>query len=677
MKSYLNNQAPPFTFSPSMNDDEEVVEDDEPQVVNNSRFLNNHQSISPQHTKSQVQSPTFGFYHSPPDSNSLGVSLDGCRSWSAPPGQASFYLPFPIDEENDDSNINESGSRLHRLQSRLRQMELKENKDDVDQLENDPIMHPGYGAYFHNSHRLDHRLPPPPYSPGTSSWQHMWPPSQGQKTNITFQSQQPPPPLKPVSLVDRIQADFPRTPSPVYGLQQYPQQPVTGILTTTSSPQSPSSPTTSSSLSNPPFKPKSPPLPITTLEVENIDKIPETKISFSAAATAPKLSPSIEKINQLATSIKDKKSKSKKTKEHLLQHLTTLEDLSGQMFTASTDQHGSRFIQQQLEFSSNEMKTSILMELLPHLASLVTDVFGNYVVQKIFEHGSEEQKILLAKSLQNDILRLSLQMYGCRVVQKALEHLPMDWKLLLISELKGNVLRCVRDQNGNHVIQKCIECCCKMGPSSTIPSFLLDSFKDQISILAKHPYGCRVIQRIFEQENKVDPSTSKMIRSLIDEMHLSIKDLIEDQYGNYVVQHLLSIDSKEDCSKIIKDCISGNLLYYSKHKFASNVVEKCVAHGPKIDRMILIDESLQELDSNSIDVTTSLLDEWPSTTVPIFVLMMKDQFANYVLQKMLDVIDGDQRIHLLKDVRYNLGILKKLAFGKHCLVKLERMLQNY
>lgn len=326
------------------------------------------------------------------------------------------------------------------------------------------------------------------------------------------------------------------------------------------------------------------------------------------------------------------------------------------------------------------MKTSILMELLPHLSSLVTDVFGNYVVQKIFEHGSEEHKVLLAKSLQNDVLRLSLQMYGCRVVQKALEHLPMKWKLSLIGELKGNVLRCVRDQNGNHVIQKCIECCCKMGPSSLIPPFLLDSFKDQIATLAKHPYGCRVIQRIFEQETKVCPTSSEMIRSLIDEMHLSIKDLIEDQYGNYVVQHLLSIDSREDCSLIIRECITGSLLFYSKHKFASNVVEKCVAHGPKADRMLLIEESLtsvSSIENGSNGKQPPLLEEWPSPNVPVFVLMMKDQFANYVLQKMLDVVEGEQRDRLLKEVRYNLGVLRKLAFGKHCLVKLERMLQNY
>ena len=36
--------------------------------------------------------------------------------------------------------------------------------------------------------------------------------------------------------------------------------------------------------------------------------------------------------------------------------------------------------------------------------------------------------------------------------------------------------------------------------------------------------------------------------------------------------------------------VRGNVLQMSKHKFASNVVEKCVAYGSKRDRQLLIEE---------------------------------------------------------------------------------------
>jgi hypothetical protein len=54
-------------------------------------------------------------------------------------------------------------------------------------------------------------------------------------------------------------------------------------------------------------------------------------------------------------------------------------------------------------------------------------------------------------------------------------------------------LKCVKDQNGNHVIQKAIE---RLAPEHI--RFIIDAFYGQVYVLATHPYGCRVIQRIFE-----------------------------------------------------------------------------------------------------------------------------------------------------------------------------------
>lgn len=53
------------------------------------------------------------------------------------------------------------------------------------------------------------------------------------------------------------------------------------------------------------------------------------------------------------------------------------------VFNISVDQHGSRFIQQKLEYCSGEDKASVFKEVLPHASKLMTDVFGNYVIQKV------------------------------------------------------------------------------------------------------------------------------------------------------------------------------------------------------------------------------------------------------------------------------------------------------
>ncbi|KAI5390366.1 hypothetical protein KIW84_075617, partial [Lathyrus oleraceus] len=59
-------------------------------------------------------------------------------------------------------------------------------------------------------------------------------------------------------------------------------------------------------------------------------------------------------------------------------------------------------------------------------------------------------------------------------------------------------------------------------------------FFDQVVTLSTHPYGCRVIQRVLEHCE--DPSTQQKV---MNEILGAVSMLTQDQYGNYVVQHVL------------------------------------------------------------------------------------------------------------------------------------------
>jgi pumilio RNA-binding family len=319
-----------------------------------------------------------------------------------------------------------------------------------------------------------------------------------------------------------------------------------------------------------------------------------------------------------------------------------LKDIIGNIVEFSGDQHGSRFIQQKLETANNEDKQMVFDEIKQKALHLMTDVFGNYVIQKFFEYGSASQKAVLAKIMEGHVLSLSLQMYGCRVVQKALEHIQEEQQAKLIKELDGSVLKCVKDQNGNHVIQKAIE---RVAPEHI--QFIIDAFHGQVYSLATHPYGCRVIQRIFE-------NCTNEHESLLEELHHYTFNLIQDQYGNYVIQHVLEHGKPEDKSLVISKVI-GQILILSKHKFASNVIEKCVTNGTREERQKMIDEVIQIKSDGSSDL----------------INMMKDQFANYVVQKMLDVVDKDQHDLLISKIKPHLQSLKKYTYGKHLIQRLE------
>ncbi|XP_061986359.1 pumilio homolog 4-like [Populus nigra] len=323
-----------------------------------------------------------------------------------------------------------------------------------------------------------------------------------------------------------------------------------------------------------------------------------------------------------------------------------LSDIVGHVVEFSTDQYGSRFIQQKLETASVEETNKIFPEIIPHARTLMTDVFGNYVIQKFLDQGTESQRTELASQLTGHVLPLSLQMYGCRVIQKALEVIDVDRQTQMVAELDGSVMKCIRDQNGNHVIQKCIECV----PGDRI-QFITSAFYGQVVALSTHPYGCRVIQRVLEHCK--DMNTQQVI---MDEIMQSVCALAQDQYGNYVIQHVLEHGKPQQRSVIIRK-LAGQIVLMSQQKFASNVVEKCLTFGGPDERQLLVNEMLGSTDENE----------------PLQA-MMKDPFGNYVVQKVLETCDDRSLELILSRIRIHLSALKRYTYGKHIVSRVEKLI---
>lgn len=322
-----------------------------------------------------------------------------------------------------------------------------------------------------------------------------------------------------------------------------------------------------------------------------------------------------------------------------------LADVRGQLAEISMDQHGSRLIQEKLDRCTPEERVWVFDELFPDSRRLMADVFGNYVIQKLFEYGNPEQVAALGEQLQGHVLSLSLGTYGCRVVQKAFERVNEKQKIQLGRELHPHVLDCVRDQNANHVIQKILE----QVPSAHL-EFIAAAFKGHMLTLASHCYSCRVLQRIFAYCNEGQR------RPLLDEMHQNTLRLMQDQYGNYVIQWVLQHGDRADQLAIVA-ATKTHLLQMSRHKFASNVVEHVIEVAPPADLRDLLKELLAPLSAADVEGLPLLVDG----TMPLCVatVMMQDQYANYVLQRFLQVLQGEDRERLVQTIRPVLYALRQ------------------
>ena len=330
----------------------------------------------------------------------------------------------------------------------------------------------------------------------------------------------------------------------------------------------------------------------------------------------------------------------------------TVAHIEGHVVEFCQDQNGSRFIQQRLEMGDLIEQGIVIREVLPAIRRLRNDVFGNYVVQKLLDFGTPEVRSNIRDTLEGEMMQLSLQMYGCRVVQKALETLEEEDLSRLLREFHHNVLSCIYDQNGNHVIQKCIEVINTRSKRALSQSdekhanslrsqidFVINDVLVNAASLSCHPYGCRVLQRILEH---CDEDTKHKI---LDEVKPSHKRLLDDQYGNYVIQHVLQFGRTSDRDSILQIVVESGLLGLSRQKFASNVVEKLLKYGNSNHRRAIAAEMLHK--SND----TSIANKSPDGT-SVVLLMVRDAYANYVVQTTLDVVpESDEKRALLRELK--------------------------
>lgn len=93
----------------------------------------------------------------------------------------------------------------------------------------------------------------------------------------------------------------------------------------------------------------------------------------------------------------------------------------------------------------------------------------------------------------------------------------------------------------------------------------------------------------------------------------------------------------------------------------SNVVEKCVTHASRSERAALIEE---------VCARDPAYGEGSAT----LYAMMRDQYANYVVQKMIEIAEPPQRKLLLQRIRPYMIQLRKYTYGKHILAKLEKFM---
>lgn len=347
----------------------------------------------------------------------------------------------------------------------------------------------------------------------------------------------------------------------------------------------------------------------------------------------------------------------------------SLESLLGQIRRLSRDQVGCRLVQQALDEEGPMAATLILQEGLPFWGEAMVDPFGNYLFQKILEKVTPEERIMLIKNVSSRLVNASLNLQGTRSVQKVVELCAQDEQdghnvgveesaaAVLTQALAPAAARLCIDSHGNHVIQRIL---LRLGP--VYSQFVFDAVAASVGDVARHRHGCCVIQRCLDSPQT--ESRANLVRRIVEKS----LELMQDAYGNYVVQYVLDVCSDDDVHAVCESVVGkANLL--AIQKFSSNVMEKCLERcTDRVKEMYLLEMS----DPDRVRE------------------LMMDPFGNYVIQRALSVATHSQAIRLVEAMRPHLiaapmsgpngarnGGVRNTAGGRRIIAKICRRFPNF
>jgi pumilio RNA-binding family len=134
-----------------------------------------------------------------------------------------------------------------------------------------------------------------------------------------------------------------------------------------------------------------------------------------------------------------------------------------------------------------------------------------------------------------------------------------------------------------------------------------------------------------------------------------------------VIQHVLQFGRVKDRDMVLEMVVDNGLLKVSRQKFASNVVEKLLKYGNAEQRKTIVREMLKVVDEK----TDAVVEEGEEGT-SVVLLMVRDPYANYVVQTTLDVVpESEEKVGLLKELNAHSLELKNYTFAKHIITKLD------
>jgi len=243
----------------------------------------------------------------------------------------------------------------------------------------------------------------------------------------------------------------------------------------------------------------------------------------------------------------------------------------------------------------------------------------------------------VALEVLGNVWHLSQDSVGSRRVQEALDDAENDEaRLDLALELRGHIWDALHCPHANHVLQRCIV---SLRPPAL--QFILDELlqprRAQVVQAARHRFGCRIIQRLFEH------CRQDQLQEIYEELLGSAVPLSKHVYGNFVMQHLLEYGASA-YRRQLTNVLERHVKAMVKDEHGHAVLSKAIANGSPEERLRLARALLQE--------------------GGLLLRMARGRHGHGAVKEVLEVLQGEEQDMARKQLLDSVAKLRLSRYGR-------------
>jgi hypothetical protein len=277
------------------------------------------------------------------------------------------------------------------------------------------------------------------------------------------------------------------------------------------------------------------------------------------------------------------------------QRIAIVRGVSTNLVYICKNMHGTRAVQKMIELLNQADEIRIIRDSLKgSVVELIQDLNGNHVVQKCLHKMEPNDNQFIYDAVADNCVQVAKHKHGCCVMQRCIDHGTDDQRKQLIEEIRKNVNELVLDAFGNYVVQYVLD----LNLVPELATNIILKLTGRLYYLSKQKFSSNVVEKCLEKGDSLcsirimrellgqepnpeipDPICDPSIKGKIQQQ---LFDLLQDSFGNYVIQTCLSEGAYKapreyiEMTYVLKPCLNQmrNAPYFKRIQTLLNLSVK-------------------------------------------------------------------------------------------------------